>query len=1570
MTSQLPNPLSGASLTDPALIAASIDRLRAEVEAAEAPTQQALLRHELGILEEAAGEEAAAARSLLAAINADAEFREPLEQMLALVQRRDSTKNLGKLLDRLVKVASTTEERTRASLERAAHLADRESDDVGAREELELALELQPDDATLWLALELVAARSGDLELRRRALERRAELTTDATWKALLELSLVQLALEAQDIDDALARASATLERGGPTTWLALSALERLATVGERHDVLAEALERRAQLILRTLQEPELADTLGIPRGRRELAAATDAWLRAATAHRARGDVGAAITLLDFALSHAPGEPSLLQARLSAADVVGDTDAATRLARQLLEARPDGALAAAYAMRLTEAAVSTGDAAEALAAAQRTLALEPTSAPPRALALDLLAGGADPTTRATLLESSAEACPTEPARARFFQLAADAWARGAGDTAGARAALSQAGMYGAPPGVVARTSRLLATLTGDATWYEEATRRLLTTNASEPEATSLWLELAASRAGRGDHAGTLAAFDALAQSSDGSWLGRGLIALLQPLLPLPEGAAPHPRDALLGFAELEPSPTVRRALELLVALHAPEPAATEQLRALHQQAPADLVIATLLSARYRARGDDTAAAHLLSATAAAVDETVRASLELEAAVSAWRGGQRAEAVQLLAALEEPSAAPVLAWALRAQDPDSLASRRRVLEAAAARGADADAAALERFALEVGEGGDAEAASDALSEAERLAATQALASAVALARGLRTSTEPGLAEAALEQLRELSPAATALVDGARVLQQLREGRSAPERLDATRRWAEADAHSVTAALAWFSCALAGGDRLAQLEALDALARRVEPALAEQVRVLHALTAQAEGEPTALVGGDSLAAKYANLELAPPGCDPRRRTRALSGLEDALGPQASLAATLLSGWNQLAAHELEGALASFRSVTTALPFEAAGWEGLRATAEALGDRRLLAECLAALGDAIQDDAEGAACWEAAATVLLDELGEPGMGEAALTRAVERDIRRFDAFDRLFRAVRARKDGPKLLALTEARLAVADDSEEIVKLYWERARVLRSSGDRAAALAALENVTLLEPDHVGALALSGEIFIGSGQFAEAAENLARLARLEDAPAQQRLMSGVAAADLYENKLGQAARGLEVLEALQAAGLTTLPVRERLARSAARLESWESAVTALELLMNERETSAQRAEAARLALAIHRDHRGHPEQAAAAVERLLTELPADGEALDLVLSGVLPEAHAHALLERSRHALVDSLVREPLDGDQLVRLAQVSERLGLAPLRQAALGALVTLGRGGPDIDQELTRLEQRVASLPQIAIDEAALPELSDPEDHGPIPALMRELASTFVEAIGPGLAAFGVGKKERVDPRVGLPLRNEVAAWAGALGLGDFDLYVGGQDPNLIVALPLEVPAVVIGAAVKVPLSPPARSQLARELFALKRGWTLVRHRAPQDIAALIVAACRLGGVDYPSPQYAMLAEFQRALSKEISRKVKKVLPELAAQVAQSRQEPLAAVAAATSSLDRLAAIAAGDVSWVLSTGRRGEWGASLEGEQRARRLLSFVLSPGYLALREKLGMGVR
>src|SRR5690606_959964 len=119
-----------------------------------------------------------------------------------------------------------------------------------------------------------------------------------------------------------------------------------------------------------------------------------------------------------------------------------------------------------------------------------------------------------------------------------------------------------------------------------------------------------------------------------------------------------------------------------------------------------------------------------------------------------------------------------------------------------------------------------------------------------------------------------------------------------------------------------------------------------------------------------------------------------------------------------------------------------------------------------------------------------------------------EAAFGASFGRDATRAVAFDRLFRSVRDRKDGDELLALIARRLEVAHDEAEIAKLYWEQARVLREKGDPDGALEALEHVTSFDEDHVGALALTGEIFIRRGMFEEAAHKLARLARVEAAP------------------------------------------------------------------------------------------------------------------------------------------------------------------------------------------------------------------------------------------------------------------------------------------------------------------------------------------------------------------------------------------------------------------------------------------------------------------------------
>ncbi len=87
---------------------------------------------------------------------------------------------------------------------------------------------------------------------------------------------------------------------------------------------------------------------------------------------------------------------------------------------------------------------------------------------------------------------------------------------------------------------------------------------------------------------------------------------------------------------------------------------------------------------------------------------------------------------------------------------------------------------------------------------------------------------------------------------------------------------------------------------------------------------------------------------------------------------------------------------------------------------------------------------------------------------------------------------------------------------RIEVTDDTTELTKMYWERARVLRRKGDIDGALVCLRDVTLLKADHVAALALLGEIRINRGEFAEAAPVFARLATLTEAPDQQRRGSG----------------------------------------------------------------------------------------------------------------------------------------------------------------------------------------------------------------------------------------------------------------------------------------------------------------------------------------------------------------------------------------------------------------------------------------------------------------------
>jgi predicted Zn-dependent protease len=1582
----------------------TLRHLRAEVDATTDVPRRARLIAEIAELEEFDQDDSAAARDYLAAYEADPAFREPLEGIARLLDRRSSLKGLGvRFFESLVQSASTPDERVRALLLQSAHLADVTGDVAAATDAARSATAIrdapEAGQARAWLELELLAGRSDDATTRALALAERTRFAADRTWRALLMIDRARMASHAGQIETALVLLDEARALEAGATWAAAVALEQLAhdhpgtgatpQARARRDLQASALEAIADLVDTAITDGARGDALGVPGWAREPSRAVDAWLRSAELRRASRQLDAVARALDRSLvmvdrmegdDRRVAQAAVDQARIRLAEQTGDTALAAQIATRRLETEKDGPTAAALALRLAEDASSKGDARGALDALSRALESDPACLPARALQLDMLADGDQPAAFSSQLEAFADHLATDGARARAFVLAAFVWAVGAGDAGAARAALTQAAMFGASPEATTRLARTLASIAGDGSWYEEATKRLLAWASRESEAMSLFAELVRIRWARGEAQGVARTLRDLGDAPGGVWLARVLDAfplVADPGSPGQEDRQVRARAAIDSLAAEEADATLSRALGVVAAMRAHAAgdvaSACNHLRKLAERHPDDAVVATYLGDLDRAAGDRGEAARVAARTGTATsDPQLAAALHIEAAFENWRQGERKRAIDdaETAIGGAPEAArTVVAWASWGLDPDSLDARRQAIRRAEEAGGDPQVLALERFATAVGVS-DAEAAANALAVLDA-SPSGPLHLAAAIARLVwRGGSAPAAATAdALLRIRARGPRGALLAAG----EQAWIARQADD-LEATaqsaRIWFETGG-GLAAALEWLAAADALGDSREQVRARTGVAESLSGEARESMLASAALlqTHVDLNTPASLVTGHSDSVRLANLELAPPGCDPRRRAAALQGLDGALGNDATLDALALMGWSKLASSDVAGARAVFERVTAERPNDLAAWDGLRACAERSGDLALRARAAGELGARCHDPHRGAAFWEEAGLIGI-AIGDDEGADRALSASFARDPTRPVAFDKLFRRARDRKDNATLLAVILRRLEVTDDPDELQKLSWEQARVLRESGDFDGALKALEHVTILEPDHVGALALLGEINIRRGRFEDAASALKRLATLGGAPPKNRVTAALAAADLYETKLERPDAALDVLMAIQFANLTTTAVRERLARIAARNGAWRVATATLEELMNERAERSGRIEAARLAIAIHRDRLHEPQGAASAVTKLLTESPTDGEALDLLLYMDPPPESQRALLDAARLVLVVSLQSHPIEPATVRRLADVARALGDGALQQAALGALAALGASDTAGEQTLAQLAAKNPRTPQVAIPDAMMRSILAPADAGPVADLFVILGPTLAEALGPNAQLCGVGRRDKVEPRSGLALRNEIAAWAGALGVGTFDLYVGGKDPLGIQGIPGDPPAIVVGAGVNSPLSPLTRARVARELLGVVRGTTIVRSRDDVAIAAVVVAACRISNVSVEHPPYAVLGEFEKLIGKALSRKTRKLLPRACSAIVAANADALAWSRRALASQDRIAAVASGDPSFVLAdvlAVPMDRLGPAIPGNSRAAELLRFVLSPTYLDARRALGL---
>lgn len=1555
-----------------ALLEADLVWLRDELSGAKSPEQRASILYQTGLLEHLAGRDSAAVRQLLASVNTVANFKEPLERLIVLIERHRSFKNLPTLLEHLCRTAEGDEEVARAQLAQAWCTLLHGHDAAGALPQVEAALAVASVEPVACFTLELIARRLGDEASLRRALTAQLQSASEPTWSALIALELADGHISSGDHDRASELLLRAAERPTPVGFEALERRYELGRLARRVDWMIESLDARATRVMRALEDPAGESSVRVPIGSRNLATALDALLTQAELEREADRGAAALATLERAAGLEPDHPLVLRALIDQASRTGNHELVAASLEAELRFEPTAAEATSLWVELAETRAAQGLHQSALGALRQALALDPTCWLARARELELLRATADAAGSAAALAHIAENLPEGAARGRYWLLAADALARHAQQPSAARDALERAAESGVPSAVVGRLERSLAHALKDRAWYDAATLRLLAGDVDDMERVGLELESWRHASLAGDGPTARAGLARLERGVSGRRVAR-LAGAYAPADVADARANELASLALAQLAELEPTTVRAAALGWALALRAnaqgDRGAAIDALTRVHGSDPRHAAVAGTLSAWLH----DVAplrAAGVLRATAAALEDTgFASSLRIEAGLACWWAGEREAAHRDFDAAERPSkstrARALSAWARRASagfDSEQVASadpQERLL------------GALERATRhapglrELGELNTAlrVAGDDGCDDGLLLGARLSI---LTLSRALNARVD----SSELDRAASTNADASRLVDGFRYLEQIGQAEPAPRVLEeSARRWSDAGG-GLVAALEWLAASARSGQRRAECAARVRVSELLSGDAAEHVRAGAALAAhlsQAEAAP--YLEGRSAELVLTNLETSPPGCDPARRARALDGLDGLLGAEAEPIAGLLRGYNQLATGDAGAAIGSFRRYTDGFPDDPSGWEGLLSAARRGDDPALLAEAAARLGSTCRDPAYAARLFEEAAVIFFDRLGDEVAGQAALARAVQLDASRSSSFTRLFASLRETASAAELLALIERRMPFVSDTGERVMLSWERARARRRLEDTSGALEALAVVAEHDPDHIGALILSSEIFITTQRYGEAVERLSRLAACESAPREQRLVSGLMAVDLCDDHLGDAPRALGLLARLERAGLATVAVRERWARAAARSGAWGEAAGLFERLMVERATPAERAEAARLALTIRRDELNDPAAAGPAAQALLDIVPGDAEALDLALSGQLPSDLARELLASGRNALVQATSLAPTDVEGLQRLARIAERLDDIRLRQATVGALVALGHAEDASRAELVSLERRISTVPPAAVSKDVLAELADPDDRGPVPDLLALVAPYLAEAFGPPRHAFALSRRERISARSGEPLRDEIAAWVKAFGLSDFDLYHSPVPSERLVVLGTDPLTVIAGASVVAPLGPFQRLALARALYASRRGLSPLLQLEEPDVLALIGALCSVAGVELSRPVAARQRDFERQLMAALPRKTRKRLHERARPVRDAQASLDQWVRAASASLDRVAAVAVGDASVILADAPGAEL-ASPAHTERARRLLGFMLSPGFEQLRQRFGVSIR
>lgn len=706
----------------------------------------------------------------------------------------------------------------------------------------------------------------------------------------------------------------------------------------------------------------------------------------------------------------------------------------------------------------------------------------------------------------------------------------------------------------------------------------------------------------------------------------------------------------------------------------------------------------------------------------------------------------------------------------------------------------------------------------------------------------------------------------------------------------------------------------------------------------------------LGAQAPETPSARAGID---------ETLEAGDDPDVRAAALLGVLDHAssgteGPLRAAAGRALTAARRKAAHE------TLLAVVERDPWDLSAWESLRIAARPVGAWEDVVRACDELSKYLDGEALHALQEEAAAAEL-DYLGRADEAFARLQTIFEDAPERSITYHRLHDLLAAREDADGLLAVVKRRIDATDEGLE--RLFYELARLHRARGELDEAIEAIENLVMLDEQHVGGIALAVEIHVSREAWQPAVDGL-RLIAKADVPASQKRISRLGAADFLEHKLDDPAGALAELRAVDALGFGNVELHLRMASLAERAGDAKAAAES-HLFAAQGTDGRTRAAHARRGGELFREA-GEAERAREAYELALSADPADliaGAALAELSNDPAALQRISATMERS---VRDLLASEGLSAERLRSLRDVAAWREDRVFEQTVLMALHATGMASTEERKAATE-ETSIMNRGDVAtLDAARLAQLVDVDLSGPTAEFARLLDPVLCELLELTPGGLGVGRREQVSSH---PVLGELTVLGALFDVGETDAFAGGRDASHVRLVPgKKRPAWVIGSQIGTPVHPVHRYLAAQQAAACKLGVTGLVEGTPKASATMLFAAAAASdaplatGLDRPG-----LVDWTRRLQKALPRRTRKALAPLAARIPDGGAGLEAFCAALRRATMRAGVLVAGDLAAVVEAmlDEPPNLGA-VKATPEVRGLVEFWITPTMIELRRSLG----